>query len=134
MITLGAEAFEWFKPYADVAAFHTDGRSETRFETLFRCQLPGCNQTGFRHEKTVVVYPLPHPSPLNRRWFSRFPVDARGPASRGLGLGDLVIAGQPCRLRDWRYIFSKSVFSPEFGTLENSGFLRHGRCQSASRG
>ena len=23
--------------------------------------------------KIVMVYPLPHPSPLNRRWFSRFP-------------------------------------------------------------
>jgi uracil-DNA glycosylase len=73
VITLGREAFEWFKPYSDLVVFQTDGRTETRFERVFACKLPVHNQSGLGREKTVLVYPLPHPSPLNRRWFSRFP-------------------------------------------------------------
>jgi uracil-DNA glycosylase len=73
VITLGREAFEWFKPYADLVEFETDGRTETRFEMVFECKLPIYNRNCLPSEKTVLVYPLPHPSPLNRRWFSRFP-------------------------------------------------------------
>jgi uracil-DNA glycosylase len=71
VITLGAQAFEWFQPYGDKAAFEKDGASESRFKTVFHCKLS--SMIGTSHDKIVTVYPLPHPSPLNRRWFSRFP-------------------------------------------------------------
>jgi uracil-DNA glycosylase len=69
LITLGSEAFHWFEPYADSAAFLSLGASDARFEAVFHCQLPEGAASG----KTILVYPLPHPSPLNRRWYSQFP-------------------------------------------------------------
>jgi uracil-DNA glycosylase len=69
LITLGSEAFHWFEPYAESAAFQSLGASDARFEAVFQCQLPG-KASG---DKTIRVYPLPHPSPLNRRWYSQFP-------------------------------------------------------------
>jgi uracil-DNA glycosylase len=73
VITLGSEAFAWFRPYADPAAIEKYNPSETRFQTVFRCTLPGHHGCSTSQTKVVSVYPLPHPSPLNRRWFSRFP-------------------------------------------------------------
>ena len=73
VITLGTQAFLWFAPYAEDATFQTDGATAARFETNFRCTLPGRGDKRHGRVKTLTVYPLPHPSPLNRRWFSRFP-------------------------------------------------------------
>ena len=73
VITLGAEAFEWFRPYAELGAYDRDGPTETRFERVFRCRLPGQTKGRGSAEKSLLLYPLPHPSPLNRRWFARFP-------------------------------------------------------------
>jgi uracil-DNA glycosylase len=69
LITLGSEAFHWFEPYAESAAFQSLGASDARFEAVFPCQLP----SGAASDKIILVYPLPHPSPLNRRWYSQFP-------------------------------------------------------------
>jgi uracil-DNA glycosylase len=76
LITLGSEAFHWFEPYADRAndTFRSVGKSDARFESVFACQLPG----GAVGDKSIRVYPLPHPSPLNRRWYSRFPAMLAG--------------------------------------------------------
>jgi uracil-DNA glycosylase len=73
LVTLGKEAFEWFRPYADATEFDTYGRTDARFQHAFQCALPRHGLTGSHQGKFVTVYPLPHPSPLNRRWFSRFP-------------------------------------------------------------
>jgi uracil-DNA glycosylase len=72
VITLGTQAFDWFARYGEEAAFQTVGTTDARFETVFRCNLPGHNDKRVPHGKNLMVYPLPHPSPLNRRWFSRF--------------------------------------------------------------
>jgi uracil-DNA glycosylase len=72
VITLGTQAFEWFRPYGEEAAFQTEGATEVRFERVFHCKLSGLTDKGVAYDKTLLVYPLPHPSPLNRRWFSRF--------------------------------------------------------------
>jgi uracil-DNA glycosylase len=68
-ITLGTEAFRWFEPYAEGGAFPASAATDARFESAYSCRLalPGLD------EKLVIVRPLPHPSPLNRRWYSRFP-------------------------------------------------------------
>ncbi|HZW34226.1 MAG TPA: uracil-DNA glycosylase family protein [Isosphaeraceae bacterium] len=72
VITLGTEAFQWFAPYGDAAAFQSIGTTEARFETAFPCQLPA-SESPKMPAKSLVLYPLPHPSPLNQRWFGRFP-------------------------------------------------------------
>jgi uracil-DNA glycosylase len=72
VITLGLEAFEWFEPYADGDTFATRGRTDARFESSFACRLP-IEQPAQGTAKAVTVFPLPHPSPLNRRWYHRFP-------------------------------------------------------------
>lgn len=69
LITLGSEAFQWFEPYADAEEFAAGGRSDARFESAFRCRLPRDHSDS----KEVTVLPLPHPSPLNRRWYDQFP-------------------------------------------------------------
>jgi uracil-DNA glycosylase len=72
LITLGTEAFQWFAPYADEAELAAGGKSEQRFEAAFHCRLPR-GPSGSGHPKEITVFPLPHPSPLNRRWYDRFP-------------------------------------------------------------
>jgi uracil-DNA glycosylase len=72
LITLGTEAFQWFEPYADADELADRGKTDARFQSSFRCQLPCHHSIGGR-TKTIMVFPLPHPSPLNRRWYDKFP-------------------------------------------------------------
>ena len=74
VITLGTEAFRWFEPYAEGGAFGDEAGTDARFETSYACRLPiAASGKGAPAWKSVVVRPLPHPSPLNRRWYSKFP-------------------------------------------------------------
>ena len=71
VITLGTEAFRWFARYAegDAAAFWAQ---EDRYEADLPCVLKA--ESGGRSIlKPITVLPLPHPSPLNQRWYKRFP-------------------------------------------------------------
>jgi uracil-DNA glycosylase len=72
VITLGTEAFQWFAPYAESPEFESLGRTDARFEASFPCRLPGPEGAKVP-DKVIVVFPLPHPSPLNQRWYPRFP-------------------------------------------------------------
>ena len=55
-------------------SFAHSGRSDARFDFVFPCRLPVAVNEGSRPEdKPVAVMPLPHPSPLNRRWLGEFP-------------------------------------------------------------
>ena len=69
VLTLGTEAFRWFEPYAEGGAFPNSAATDDRFETVYQCRLPLADG----RFKAVSVRPLPHPSPLNRRWYSKFP-------------------------------------------------------------
>jgi uracil-DNA glycosylase len=74
VITLGTEAFRWFEPYAEGGRFDESATTDARFDATFACRLPvSAPGNGDPPFKTVVVRPLPHPSPLNRRWYSKFP-------------------------------------------------------------
>jgi uracil-DNA glycosylase len=74
IIPLGTESFRWFEPYGDVPEFRSRGRSAARFDSLFPCRLPVPGSEHSRSQaKLVSVMPLPHPSPLNRRWLGEFP-------------------------------------------------------------
>lgn len=74
ILTLGTEAFRWFERYAEGGRFNESAKTDERFAMAFSCRLPtrksDGEESGF---KTVRVRPLPHPSPLNRRWRSQFP-------------------------------------------------------------
>jgi uracil-DNA glycosylase len=69
ILTLGTEAFEWFAPYADdPAAPGALWAREDRYEGDLACTI-----VAGRARKAVRVGPLPHPSPLNKRWYGQFP-------------------------------------------------------------
>ncbi|AGA30166.1 uracil-DNA glycosylase family protein [Singulisphaera acidiphila] len=72
VITLGNEAFQWFLPYTNPSAFEEFWNREDRYEAEIECDLtlPGKNES---IHKALVLLPLPHPSPLNARWYKRFP-------------------------------------------------------------
>jgi uracil-DNA glycosylase len=71
VITLGTEAFQWFAPYADAEAFQTFWKRDDRYESEIDCQLVGSAPVSFH--KRLTLLPLPHPSPLNQKWYSQFP-------------------------------------------------------------
>lgn len=66
LITCGREAFLWFG-IADVdlkPAIEAHWKRIDRFETSISIELLG---------KSINLHPLPHPSPLNARWYKLFP-------------------------------------------------------------
>ena len=66
LITLGNEAFFWFglaEP-ANKPALATFWQRPGRYRESISVTLAG---------KPITLYPLPHPSPLNATWYSRFP-------------------------------------------------------------
>jgi uracil-DNA glycosylase len=72
VITLGTEAFQWFAPYAEPGAAEEFWRRPDRYEAEFPCVIrAACGDVPV--ERAVTVCPLPHPSPLNRRWQEAFP-------------------------------------------------------------
>jgi uracil-DNA glycosylase len=74
VITLGTEAFRWFEPYGDAREFQSIGSTDERFDAAFICRIPKSadshTQSG---SKLCKIRPLPHPSPLNQRWYPQFP-------------------------------------------------------------
>ncbi|QEH33209.1 Uracil DNA glycosylase superfamily protein [Aquisphaera giovannonii] len=74
VITLGTEAFQWFARYGREDDFAGIGKSDQRFKAAFPCRLEVAGQSGTGPvSKELIVMPLPHPSPLNRKWIPRFP-------------------------------------------------------------
>lgn len=72
VITLGREAFLWFgigQPKAIRDALETFWARDDRFEMTHATELTLSDGT----RKRFVLAPLPHPSPLNQRWFKQFP-------------------------------------------------------------
>lgn len=74
VLTLGTEAYDWFAPYlpagASAAFWEREDRYEAEIEATLRLTLPGETE---ERSKRIVLCPLPHPSPLNQRWYARFP-------------------------------------------------------------
>jgi uracil-DNA glycosylase len=74
VVTLGTEAFDWFAPYlpeGEAEAFWArEDRYEAELDVTLRCTPPGESRA---HSRRVLLGPLPHPSPLNQRWYARFP-------------------------------------------------------------
>lgn len=72
VITLGTEAFRWFEPYLDPGLADEFWAREDRYEVELTCVLEA-EVDGTTRRKEVRLGPLPHPSPLNQRWYARFP-------------------------------------------------------------
>jgi len=72
IITLGTEAFTWFTPYdkENIESFWTRG---DRYEARIEINLTTMDENGRKHEKLITLLPLPHPSPLNVKYYSKFP-------------------------------------------------------------
>ena len=76
LLSLGTEAFRWFAPFAeDSAAFDAFWAREDRYEAEIRVsvRVAADDLTSPPRSKTITLAPLPHPSPLNQRWFGLFP-------------------------------------------------------------
>ena len=72
LITFGREAFLWFgigQPKEERARLEAFWKHEDRFESSIEVTL----ETEEGACKTLTLYPLPHPSPLNQTWYTRFP-------------------------------------------------------------
>ena len=73
VITLGTEAFQWFAPYASAPeAFDEFWHREDRYGSQIVVDLV-TTCYGQKTQKALTLLPLPHPSPLNQRWYKQFP-------------------------------------------------------------
>jgi uracil-DNA glycosylase len=72
IISLGTEAFDWFARYAEPGAAAAFWRREDRYEAELPCVLVA-QDDGREVRKPITLGPLPHPSPLNQRWYKQFP-------------------------------------------------------------
>lgn len=72
LITLGREALFWFAINRDRSIKQTLERfwaRDDRFTSQIEVELVAPDG----HGRTISLYPLPHPSPLNASWYKRFP-------------------------------------------------------------
>ena len=73
MITLGTEAFKWFASYGAKGELDSFYRSEDRFENKLTVNVSATDDSGMSHTKVITLLPLPHPSPLNQKYYAAFP-------------------------------------------------------------
>jgi uracil-DNA glycosylase family 4 len=73
IITLGTEAFKWFANYSNQAEFNAFWARSDRYESQLNLILTALDLQGKIQKKQVIIYPLPHPSPLNQRYYHQFP-------------------------------------------------------------
>jgi uracil-DNA glycosylase len=73
ILTLGTEAFQWFARYAAADQAAALWARDDRYESAeLECEMEVKINDRLR-TKSVRVAPLPHPSPLNQRWYGAFP-------------------------------------------------------------
>ena len=72
LISLGTEAFQWFGPYVEPSRMILFWQSETRYEEELTFDMTAGKGADAR-TKLITLTPLPHPSPLNRRWLPLIP-------------------------------------------------------------
>ncbi|MEL6440279.1 MAG: uracil-DNA glycosylase family protein [Cyanobacteria bacterium J06621_8] len=73
VITLGTEAFKWFTPYGAKGEIDSFFRAGDRFERELTVSINTTDNQGLSHSKLLSLLPLPHPSPLNQKYYSIFP-------------------------------------------------------------
>ena len=73
IITLGNEALQWFIPYGDKKEVTEFTKSSDRYKNKINVTLEALDHRGKIEEKIVTLLPLPHPSPLNQKYYAQFP-------------------------------------------------------------
>jgi uracil-DNA glycosylase len=73
IITLGTEAFQWFHPYGVKGEVEQFFKGKDRFVEQLQVNLTAIAPDGTRYSRLVSLMPLPHPSPLNQRYYAQFP-------------------------------------------------------------
>ncbi|MGB5633987.1 MAG: uracil-DNA glycosylase family protein, partial [Waterburya sp.] len=73
VITLGTEAFKWFAPYGAKGEVDSFFRRDDRFEQQLTVNISTKNNLGMAQTKALTLLPLPHPSPLNQKYYAAFP-------------------------------------------------------------
>jgi uracil-DNA glycosylase len=73
IITLGNEAFEWFTPYGKDDELTKFFKKSDRYNNQIEVILNATDNEGRSRQKKVTLMPLPHPSPLNQRYYAIFP-------------------------------------------------------------
>lgn len=73
IITLGTEAFKWFAPYGERGEVDSFFRRSDRFESQLTLNLSATGDLGVTNSKRITLLPLPHPSPLNQKYYRAFP-------------------------------------------------------------
>ena len=83
IITLGTEAFKWFENYSSKEEFNKFwSQGDSRYETSLNINLTAEKANGQKSKKQVTLYPLPHPSPLNQKYYYKFPSMLQNTISR----------------------------------------------------
>ncbi|MBL1209029.1 uracil-DNA glycosylase family protein [Geminocystis sp. GBBB08] len=73
IITLGTEAFRWFEFYSTKEEFNTFWeQGDRRYQQSLNITMTAVDEEDKTHEKKVSIFPLPHPSPLNQKYYNRF--------------------------------------------------------------
>lgn len=72
IITLGNEAFKWFTPYGKKGELTEFFQRGDRYTASLQVTLESTNDQGIIHQKVVTLLPLPHPSPLNQKYYAQF--------------------------------------------------------------
>jgi len=73
IITLGTEAFKWFAPYSAKGEVLQFFQRDDKYSAKFSLNLSAYDENGARYQRQVTLMPLPHPSPLNQRYYGIFP-------------------------------------------------------------
>lgn len=73
IITLGTEAFKWYAPYGTKGEINKFYLRDDRFEAKLKITLTASDEQEIKHQRQVTLLPLPHPSPLNQKYYDLFP-------------------------------------------------------------
>ncbi len=73
IITLGNDAFDWFTPYAPKGTLKEFFQRGDRYSSSQIITLSATDSQGNLHQRPITLLPLPHPSPLNQRYYAQFP-------------------------------------------------------------
>ncbi|MEM8779454.1 MAG: uracil-DNA glycosylase family protein [Cyanobacteria bacterium P01_G01_bin.49] len=73
IITLGTEAFKWFTPYCLKTEINKFWQSSDRYQAKLPIILKATDESGKQYQRQVSLLPLPHPSPLNKQYYAKFP-------------------------------------------------------------
>ena len=73
IITLGTEAFKWFAPYGSKGEVNDFYSNSDRFTNQLTVHLNAIDDGGITQTKAITLLPLPHPSPLNQKYYAAFP-------------------------------------------------------------